>query len=94
MQRVPVPVRRTRVVVMLVRCRTQRSREERVGDVEECGGLERAKLLDTFFELVLLVFELLLFTQALTFLERLVLAMPLFVRRIRGVDAFLWIPAM
>ena len=58
--------------------------------MEKRGGLERAQLFDALFKLVLLVLELLLFAQALTLLERLVLAMPLFVRRIRGVDAFLW----
>jgi len=58
--------------------------------VEERGGLERPQLLDAFFELVLFVLELLLFAQALSLLERLVLAMPLFVRRIGGIDAFLW----
>ena len=35
------------------------------------------------------MFELLFFAQALAFLERLVLAMPLFIRRIRRVDPFL-----
>ena len=58
--------------------------------MEKRGGLERAQLLDALFQLVLFVLELLLFAQALSFFERLVLAMPLFVRRIGGVDAFLW----
>ena len=57
--------------------------------MEKCGGLKRAQLLDAFFELVLFVLELLLFAQALSFLERLVFAMPFFVRRIGSVDAFL-----
>jgi hypothetical protein len=86
---------RLRVVLgpSIVRWRRQRAREERVCDVEKCRGLEGAQLLDAFFELVLFVLELLLFAQALSFLERLVLAMPLFVRRIGGVDAFLLVAA-
>ena len=61
--------------------------------MEERGGLERAQLLDAFFELVLFVLELLLFAQALSFLECLVLAMSLFVRRIGGIDTFLLVVA-
>lgn len=57
--------------------------------MQKCGGLERAQLLDALFKLILLVFELLLFAQTLAFLERLVLAMSFFVRRIRRVDPFL-----
>lgn len=51
-------------------------------------GLERAQLLDALLKLVLLVFELLFLAQTLAFLERLVLAMSLFVRCIRRVDPF------
>jgi hypothetical protein len=57
--------------------------------VQKRRGLERAQLLDALLKLVLLVFELLFLAQTLAFLERLVLAMSLFVRCIRRVDPFL-----
>jgi hypothetical protein len=78
-----------RVGLVLVHLRAQRAGKERLGRAEKCRGLERAQLLDAFFELVVFVLQLLLFSQALSLLERLVLAMPLFVSHIGSVDAFL-----
>jgi hypothetical protein len=78
-----------RVGLALVWWRAQRTGKERVWCAEKRGGLEHAQLFDALFELVVFVLQLLLLSQALPLLERLVLAMPLFIGRIGGIDAFL-----
>lgn len=75
------------MAVFILNCPREKG-ERSCRQAEECTSVHCPQLFYPLLELVLLMLQLLLLTEALAFFKRLVLPMPLFINSVRGICRF------